>query len=245
MNGSGAPRRLTDCEGGDPFASRLLSSGKKDRPTNDQVSRAVALALASNAVVPGTPSPPAPAAAVGSVSALKIGLTVIGLSAIGAMGYLALAPGRASPSSVASTSVAPAAPPASEVAPPASTEHSISVSDLPTAPPVVTERPAAIASVPRANDSSPGLRDELVKLQAARRLLREGNASGSLVELAGYRREFPNGSLRAEEAALRIDAEVAAGDAARAKADAERFGTDFPTSPESPRIRALGERLVP
>ena len=223
-------------DGSDPFSARLLSAGKKDRPTNDQVSRAVALALASSAAVP---TPPAAAPA----SALKIGLAAIGLSALGVVGYAALSPSQTPPKAPVAVTVAPALPSAVETAS-ASTEDAIPVDDLPSAPPPIVTAAARPPAAPTASEASPStLRDELARLQAARRALRAGDATGALSELAAYRQSFPNGTLRAEEAALRIDAEVAAGDTASAKADAARFATNFPTSPEASRIRALRDKL--
>jgi hypothetical protein len=79
---------------------------------------------------------------------------------------------------------------------------------------------------------------EVAALRRARAALAQGKTALALEQLAAYQREFPNGVLGTEEAALRVEIAFARGDD-----DAPRLAQAFldrhPTSPLAARLRAL------
>ncbi len=68
--------------------------------------------------------------------------------------------------------------------------------------------------------------------------LRRGAATDALRILDRYDREFPRGALQPEATAARVEALMAKGDRARAKAIAEQFLAAHPDSPLAHRVRA-------
>ncbi len=148
------------------------------------------------------------------------------------------APGRETPvlptSALPATAVAPAvtrASPVSPVAPPAET-----TAIDPTPTPTVTAATGATASAAPASST---LSEELALLDEARRELARGDATGALATLDRYQQRFPRGTLALEAQVLRIDALWRRGDQASARQLAARFVEAHPSSPHSPRLRAM------
>jgi hypothetical protein len=75
------------------------------------------------------------------------------------------------------------------------------------------------------------------RLLAARSLLHSGRASAALSALAAIRADFPQGSLAQEREALTIEALVASGDRATARARAAAFLEHYPDSPHLDSVR--------
>jgi hypothetical protein len=75
------------------------------------------------------------------------------------------------------------------------------------------------------------------RLLAARSLLRSGRASAALSALASIRADFPEGSLAQEREALTIEALLAFGDRAAARARAAAFLARYPESPHVDAVR--------
>ena len=133
-------------------------------------------------------------------------------------------------SAMPATAVAPAATRASPVAP--------------TTPPSGTTEvdpatPAAVGATASAAPTSSTLTEELALLDEARGGLARGDATGALATLDRYQQRFPRGTLALEAQVLRIDALWRRGDQASARQLAERFVEAHPSSPHSPRLRAM------
>jgi hypothetical protein len=102
---------------------------------------------------------------------------------------------------------------------------------------------AAFATEPPATGSTPRespLLLESRRVAQARSLLQDGDAASALAELDAIERAFPHGLLAQEREALRIEALLATGERARARAAARRFLADHPKSPHA----AAAERAL-
>jgi hypothetical protein len=95
------------------------------------------------------------------------------------------------------------------------------------------------AGEPHDKTVTPSLKRELALLEAARGNLRLQASAAALAALNTYDRTFPAGTLKAEAAALRIEALVAAGRREEAAILARTFLAMYPDSPLNERIRAL------
>ena len=80
---------------------------------------------------------------------------------------------------------------------------------------------------------------EVARLRHARASLASGSAAAALEALNRYEREFPSGALRAEAAALRIEAVATLGNRALARSLAAEFLTRFPASPLAARVQTI------
>jgi hypothetical protein len=87
--------------------------------------------------------------------------------------------------------------------------------------------------------SSAALAREVARLQRVRASLATGAPSAALQSLDGYALEFPAGALRAEAAALRIEAVARLGNVTLVRRLASEFLTRFPASPLVERVRAV------
>jgi outer membrane protein assembly factor BamD (BamD/ComL family) len=76
-------------------------------------------------------------------------------------------------------------------------------------------------------------------LDSARDALRGGDARDALARLEDFDRRFPHGVLAQEAEALRIETLAKQGEDDVARALAERFLRDHPTSPHASRMRLL------
>jgi hypothetical protein len=125
--------------------------------------------------------------------------------------------------------------PLESVAPPepAATPSAVLVAAAPAVPGSASDHSASSPS-----DSASQLTRELALLDQARSALDERANARALQALDGYAKEFPNGSLSAEAAALRVQA-VGFADPARALRLAQAFLTNYPGSPLVARVRAL------
>ena len=99
----------------------------------------------------------------------------------------------------------------------------------------------AASALPAAKDTTSTLTRELSLLEQARAALAQHSAPRALQALNDYRAQFPNGSLQAEAAALRVEAAGQAGDRALAERLAASFLVSYPTSPLAARVRALSD----
>lgn len=134
-----------------------------------------------------------------------------------------LAPVASAPASIAAPVVAPVSP------------ASIAVDDLPRAAPV-RSAPAVASTTAPAEGS---LSRELAALDRAKRALANGDGPGALRELDDYRRDFANGDLAPEEVVLRVRTLLAMGERDRARALADGFEAEHPSSPYAARVHAL------
>jgi len=150
--------------------------------------------------------------------------------------------------SEAARAAAPASAPTPQATPPAN-GGTLPPLPLPLPPTPQQPRAAERTNTPESERSLPALRNaasapelarELLVLERARNAVSAGAAARALSALDEYSAEFPGGTLRAEAAALRVEA-VGLGDPERGRALAAAFLRDYPTSPLSTRVRALSE----
>ncbi|HEX2872959.1 MAG TPA: hypothetical protein VHP33_16975 [Polyangiaceae bacterium] len=90
-----------------------------------------------------------------------------------------------------------------------------------------------------AEASDSGLGEELRSLEQVRGALRSGDAAGSIAALERYQARFPRGALAREATLLAVEAKLAAGDVAGARAEAARVLATDRASPHAKRIQAL------
>jgi hypothetical protein len=159
----------------------------------------------------------------------------------------------ASPATSVRASEAPFAPQPPETDRVEHEPPTLSVEDLPTATrpsaagaPIREEQKGAhpVAPASPAVDQT-SLEAELAQLRGARDAIRRGVPQDALHQLAAYALQFPNGLLKPEAEALTIEAEVAAGRTAQARAHADAFLAAHPDTPQAPRIRRIREQLDP
>jgi outer membrane protein assembly factor BamD (BamD/ComL family) len=81
------------------------------------------------------------------------------------------------------------------------------------------------------------LSDEIALIASARAALARGDARAALGELDRYAQQFSHGMLRPESLAARVDALCALGERERARAVAEAFVEEFPSSALAARVR--------
>jgi hypothetical protein len=164
-----------------------------------------------------------------------IGLATVGVGLLVGGGVL-LGRGAREPSLLATTGPAPhvfvphvepapAPPEPASVTPPAATPSA---------------RPTASAPPPKRDaGEEPNLAAEVAALDRARVALAAGDAARAVRELDQYQKDFPRGILGQEALVLRIEALVRSGNAAAARALADRFLRASPGSPHAARIRTL------
>lgn len=250
------PKRLIDSE---ELGADLLASARTDGPSNRARARAaaalgvgvgIAAMTAGGTAAAGTSATAgagATAAKVGGASLLAkiIGGTIL-VAAVGGGTAVAVRESSAPtvPTAVVATSSAPAPAPMPMPKIPVVVEESrsgpvVEANELPTAP-LATTKPAPRPSATASHEGS--LTRELGSLDAARALLGRGDASGALAALDRHDREFAHGSLRAESAMLRVEALLAKGDEAGAKARAKDLLARDPNGPHAKRLRTILER---
>jgi hypothetical protein len=228
------PRRLLHGEGSDEERRLLAAGAAEEPPAHGQKRLALALGLGA------APWHPAEAAKASSRAALPklVGtkLALKALLALGAGAALAVTLVRFSPGAQRS------AP--ESVAPPVarSTKQA--------------EGPTPVTQTPRAGgvevgSSAPAqgkemlmqgaIADEVARLDAAQRALSAHDPELSLARLDGYARRYPHGSLLPEALRLRIAAELARGDARRARELSRDFLRVYPDSPHAAALRPIAE----
>jgi len=142
-----------------------------------------------------------------------------------------------SPATRASPILAPSARAQSSAGRTATTAHVEATPSMSTGPVhslTPDETPAAALTAANTASALPPaaatLTGEIARLDRSRAALRQGAPGRAMWELDGYDAEFANGSLRQEAAVLRIEVLVELGDDARARALANAFAADHPTS---------------
>jgi hypothetical protein len=245
------PRRLIQSGG---ISQRLLDSASLDRPGPAARRHAAALAATANAFArtssAGSGTYRAGSAARSGRPAKTVAAWVaVGIAASVALGFVGsrlLAPGGASraaaPLEALPTLTAPAKSPeiAAEPASPrilpqpptpaaASTEIEPWVpspvsSTTATAPTHVTSRPSVAAS------------EEIRDIEAARAALSRGDTNAALAQLDTYDSSHPNGQLKPESMALRIQVLSITGKTTEAHTLANEFAQQYPQHPLVQRV---------
>lgn len=170
----------------------------------------------------------------------KAGLLIAVVLAIGTERIMHVSSPAAAP---AAEPMAPSIAVASSPAPAVSLElparPTVSVDDLPSAP--VEAKPLSVTSKRgvASAESGASFDDELALVEQARTALASGDASSCLGVLDRYSRVIRGGVFEREVAVMRIEALLARGERARAKALGETFLAKNPNSPYTDRVRSL------
>jgi outer membrane protein assembly factor BamD (BamD/ComL family) len=83
------------------------------------------------------------------------------------------------------------------------------------------------------------LRDELALIDEARTELAGGSAASALQTLGRYDTRYPQGIMREEATAVRVEALYAAGKTAEARSVGEAFLREHPASTHAQHVRSL------
>lgn len=215
-----APRRLRENGG---VTERLLDSASIDKPSRASRARAVEFAATAGAFVITT---------AGTAAAAKAGSTITG-SALYKSVAMWICIGAISGGTIAligSELLAPGADPSKQsgARPPATPL----VVPEPASPVPVAEPPQDINPEPAVVKAPPSAAPpEVQAIEAARDAVARGDSNGALRTLDNYDATHPNGSLKAESAALRVQAVSNTGNSTKAQSLANDFEKKYPTSP--------------
>lgn len=235
--------RLLD-SGADDFELRILSAGRRDRPTAASRRRILtglgvggalgATLLASTMNAGGWFGNLSRALLLRSAMAATVGAAAV-------IGYVQLTPSAPAPHEPPAVVAPRVAALPKAVAPAAPVEVR---EESPVAEPA-SARPTAVSNnVQRSSRSveapqKPGLSDELGSLDRARQALVAGDAGRSLRLLDDYHRRFAKPKLGTEAAVLRIEALVASGQRGRASELGAQFLSRYGKGPYGARVRSL------
>jgi hypothetical protein len=254
-------RLLAESGGTTALERELLQAGLDVGPPPSAKSEVWA-ALSARLPPPAPVGPePATASATSTAGVWKIGLLGFATGALvaGAL-YLATPSGDPAPAAdvarptALTESETPAQAPAPELpeprsAPankPAPRKVAPAAPGLSTAPIAPTATEAAAAALPAqphdlATSRQSQLREESRLLREARTALRSGSPARALSVLEESRAKHPQMVLGQEHEALSVEALVASGSRAAARARARAFIARFPTSPHVTKLRSIAE----
>jgi TolA-binding protein len=236
------------------LGAKLFRAGRDEWPSDDALARTLSAigAGAAVATVAGgaiaAASASAGTAAKGSVVAISAASIAKWLG-IGALGGVVVAGVAHQITPSPGTPLAPAAIPA----PPAPARGEAKQSDAPKLEPAPTAgtepEPPKVSEKPQAHAREQGPEDErgvplaaeVALVDRARAALATGSAGRALDELRAYESSFPEPRLLPEVLFLRMEAYLAAGNAARARETAEQSIRLFPRSPHAARAREVIE----
>jgi len=217
------PRRLSQSGG---VSQRLLDSASIDKPSAAARRRAALLAATASSF--STTSSRSSATQLPRSSVVKTLATWIVIGAA-ASATLALAGSKLLDSSRGTARDQGAAP---------------TLAELPLAPTIAPAASPDIAAEPKRGVPEPTLAasaEELREIEAARAAVGRGDEAGAIAELDGYDKAHPDGPLKTESTALRIEALYKSGKTAEARALSIDFQNKYPTHPLVKRVRALGQ----
>ncbi len=182
----------------------------------------------------------ATAAKLGSGALVKLFVSVAIVGSVGTAGYVA-ATGGEQPTPTPTPSLA--SPAESKPAPRTAPPEPAAASEPAPEPLAVVEEPARpvrrrVAKRESAAVPATTLPQQLSALRAANRRLHSGDAAAALAAVQDYDRRFPDGDLRPEIWAIRIDALCELDRTEQAGRRAERFLAQWPQSPLAERVRA-------
>ena len=204
------PRRLNQSGG---ISQRLLDSASLDRPSHAARRHATNLAATASAfssTSSGTTQLPLRRANPAKTLATWI---VVGAAASVTLGLVGSKLFESSPASRAAAPLLTA--PLSRAAAPSSPD----ISAEPAVPPAPPARPSAASF------------DEVRELEAARAAVSRGDANSAIAQLNDYDSAHPNGQLKPEAMALRIQALSNSGKTTEARALANEFQRKYPEHP--------------
>jgi hypothetical protein len=238
------PKRLID-SAPDELTRELLEAASAETPPAERAS--VWLTAAASASGTGGGATPAASGAHATWYTGKLLKGVLSILAVGALGVAvvhvvvsrpAAKEAHTAPSVI---ELVPPAPVAPSAAAPEPSPAAIAVTDLPLAPPPPPVGAARGKPAPQAEPSAevPSLGPQLERLREARALLQRGDANGAVSAVADYERAFPSGAFWPEAEAIAIDALVASGRSAEARARARAFLRNYGDSPQASRFTTI------
>ncbi|AKU95350.1 hypothetical protein AKJ09_02014 [Labilithrix luteola] len=253
----------------DKGIERLLSATRRERPSPEQIDKALVRMTAAAAL---PPSVPALATSLSSRTWMSTWLpwtAVVGVAAIAMAGTVwtksstrsAPTPNTGAPVSGSVEEPQSAQPvPAVNIPPEVvSAEVVMRIDDLPTARTtesnpsrsVLLDAAAPAAPIARTENARPAVEaptntfpEELKFVVAARSAL-AGDPRASLRNADAYDARFPHGIFSEEIDAIRIEALAATGESARARALGERFLSEKDSSPYAGRVRTVLRSIAP
>ncbi|MBX3209542.1 MAG: hypothetical protein KF764_31200 [Labilithrix sp.] len=229
------PRRLV--EESSLFASLVADAERREPPPE-----------ALRGLLRRLESPPAVATGSASASRRKWALTAIagagGVVLLGAFTAELLSRNEPLPvvppetSAPAAEHAAPAPSIPSAASEPANAVPSVSIDELPDSK-VAAPRPRSPAAAPASPSAVPSSRREIELVAQAREALTRGDARACLAAVDLHDREFPDGQFALEANVMRIEATLAKGDRAGARALALEYLARNPGSAYEGRVRSL------
>lgn len=213
------PRRLNRSGG---MSQRLLDSASLDKPSHASRRHAENLASTASAFA----SSHRPGAKARPLSPVRTLATWIGVGAAAsvALGF------------VASTLLEPA--PAPQAAAPLATVPSPAPRSA-AGPSDISAEPAVPATTPKPGIASS---QELREIEAARSALSRGDAEAAIAHLNNYDSSHPNGTLKPEAMALRIQVLGNSGKTTEARTLANEFEEKYPSHPLLQQVRGGGAK---
>ena len=239
--------------GSSSLGSTLLSAGRDEWPSDEALARTLTAVGAGAAVVAVTGAAVAGAgvsagtAAKGSIALVSFGSVMkwLGVGALSGVVVAGVAHGvtpEPSPRAVVERHVPAAAPAARAPEPARAREPKAEL-----APPPADEAPKPLVSraAPRESEdpalSNAPLAAEVALVDRARAALASGSPARALEDLRGYETAFREPRLEPEVLYLRMEAQLAAGNEARARNEAAESLRRFPRSPHAARARQVLE----
>lgn len=143
------------------------------------------------------------------------------------------------PNATAPVAASPSLEPAPTAPPPASAAGHASPSLAPAR--ARSRAPAASASAPAASGrgESDALLEEAEMIERVSGAVRNHDGARALTALHVYRSRFPHGKMAPEADVLEVEALLATGQRAAARAAARRFLSAYPDSPSAKRVKTL------
>ncbi len=237
------------------LGSALFSAGRDEWPSEDAVARTLS-AIGAGAAIATVTGGAVAAAGASAGTAAKTSVAVVSFASItkwlgiGALGGVVVAGVAHEVTPRVMTPVAPVAIPAQpavEVQSETKKPESPKLAPAPTPasepePAKVSEKPLALAHEHKEQEQhGVPLAAEVALVDRARAALASGSAQRALDELRTYETAFPEPRLLPEVLFLRMEAHLAAGNAARARETAEQSVRLFPRSPHAARAREVIE----
>ena len=250
------PRRLNKSGG---LSQRLLDSASLDKPSHRSRRHAENLASTAGAFSSSRPGASAPVRQLNPVRTLVTWIS-IGAAASVALGFAAstllaptaapqaaapLAPFPTAPSPApraaagpSDISAEPAAAPAKVAAPPVPAPVAVPQSIAPSEPWVPSPVAVAPTATPTPGAMKPGVAsfEEIREIEAARTAVSRGDAASAIAQLNDYDSTHPNGQLKPESMALRIQVLSNSGKSAEARTLANEFQGKYPQHPLVQRV---------
>jgi hypothetical protein len=229
------PRRLTQSGG---VSKRLLDSASIDKPSQAARQRAASFAATASAFATTSSAAGARPPPRSNVVKTLVTWVCIGAAASGTLALIgsrlfdsAGEPGRAAAPRTSAGVMAELTPaPSAGVAPAGSPD----ISPEPWVPSPVDAAPSASSGAPRRSSAS---FDEVREIEAVRAAVSRGDSNAAIATLNNYDQTHPNGELKPESMALRIQVLNSSGKTSEARTLANDFQSKYPQHPLMQQVK--------